>query len=395
MRHLTILVVIVALPFWYAQVLAAEPAGSPAKIGVILPLTGEDFEFGEIQKNSFNMAAEEINESGGIQGRKLELLIEDDKSDVRTGWAAIEKLISQDNVTIVTGGYSSEVTYAMCALAQLKRTPFLVNTAAADKITEEGWNYIFRIATPASEYTNALESFLREVVRPKTAAIIHPINLFGESTSKRFLEKCKEIGVRVVLKEGYQHGITDFGPILGNAGSLNPDLFYMVAYVSDAALVMRQAKARHFNPRLFVGGGAGFTMQRFAETAGEASENVFTVTPWTPSVTYPGARKYFDKYVNRFGSQPQYHGAQAYAAVHVIADALRRAKEPTRESLRDALAATDLMTVFGPVKFISYGKKTQQNSLPTYVAQWQKGKLETVWPRGVAEKPYVYPIPRW
>jgi branched-chain amino acid transport system substrate-binding protein len=395
MIRTSLLLVVAILATCWSTVILADAQEPPIKIGVILPLTGENSEFGQMQKNSFVMAATEINESGGIDGRKLDLLIEDDKSNVRVGWAAADKLISEDLVTILTGGYSSEVTYAVSALAQLKKTPFLVNTAAADNITEQGWNYIFRIATPASEYTNALDSFLQDVIKPKTAMIIHPLSLFGESNSNRFEEKCKKMGVKVLLKEGFQHGIDDFRPILGRAKASNPDVFYMVAHVSDAALLMRQAKEIHFNPKLFVGGGAGFTMQRFADDAGEASENVFTVTPWTSSVTYHGAKKYYDKYSKNFGSQPQYHGAQAYAAIHVIADALRRAKEPTREAMRNALAATDQMTAFGPVKFTSYGKKTQQNTLPTYVAQWQKRNLETVWPRGVAEKPYVYPVPRW
>jgi branched-chain amino acid transport system substrate-binding protein len=79
----------------------------------------------------------------------------------------------------------------------------------------------------------------------------------------------------------------------------------------------------------------------------------------------------------------------------VIADALKRAKELTPAGVREALVKTDLMTAFGPVNFISYGKKKQQNSLPTYLVQWQKGKLETVWPKDVATKPYVYPMPPW
>ncbi len=81
--------------------------------------------------------------------------------------------------------------------------------------------------------------------------------------------------------------------------------------------------------------------------------------------------------------------------MYVVADALKRAKELTTQGVREALVATDMMTVFGPVKFISYAKKTQQNQLPTYLVQWQKGALETVWPKDVATKPYVYPGPSW
>ena len=81
--------------------------------------------------------------------------------------------------------------------------------------------------------------------------------------------------------------------------------------------------------------------------------------------------------------------------MYVIADALKRAKSMTPGAVRDALAKTDMMTAFGPVKFVSYGKKTNQNSLPTFLVQWLNGKLETVWPKDVATAKYVYPAPKW
>ncbi|MDD5761993.1 MAG: ABC transporter substrate-binding protein, partial [bacterium] len=97
----------------------------------------------------------------------------------------------------------------------------------------------------------------------------------------------------------------------------------------------------------------------------------------------------------KYGVDTEYHGAEAYAAMQVVADALKRAKSLNSKDIRDALAATNLKTVFGPVKFVSYGKKTQQNKLDTYMVQWQKGELEAVWPKGVATRKYVYPTPHW
>lgn len=91
----------------------------------------------------------------------------------------------------------------------------------------------------------------------------------------------------------------------------------------------------------------------------------------------------------------EYHGAEAYASLYVVADALARAKSITPAEVRGALTTTDMKTAFGPVKFISYGKKTQQNKLPTFLVQWQNGKLETVWPKEVSTQGYVYPTPAW
>ena len=105
--------------------------------------------------------------------------------------------------------------------------------------------------------------------------------------------------------------------------------------------------------------------------------------------------EYYNKFQKRYNMATEYHGAEAYASLYVVADALKRAKSTAAKDIRDALAATDMMTAFGPVKFVSYGKKTQQNKLPTFMVQWQKGVLQTVWPRTVPTKPYLFPVPKW
>ena len=370
-------------------------AGDPIKVGVVLPLTGEQAKFGEIEKNSFVMGVEEINKSGGINGRPIDLMMEDDTGKPDVGRSAIEKLISQDKVIVVTGGYSSSVTYGVCAAAQQRKIPFLVTTGSADKITEQGWDYVFRIGPPVSEYPKALNSFLAEVVKPKTVAILYENTLFGQSGSKEFAQQCESAGIKVLMKEGYEAGAVDFKPLLIKVKAAKPDFVYMISYVMDAALLMRQSKELNFNPKLFVGGGAGFTLPEFASNAGDAAEYVFSADLWSPTLPYTGAKEYFDNYLKRFNTPTEYHGAQAYSSIYVVADALKRAKELTPAGVREALTATDMMTVFGPVKFVSYEKKKQQNSLPTYLVQWQKGVLETVWPKNVATKPYVFPVPEW
>jgi branched-chain amino acid transport system substrate-binding protein len=368
---------------------------SPIKVGVVLPLTGQQAKFGEIERNSFLMALEEVNQAGGVNGRPIELLIEDDTSKPDVGRSAIEKLISRDKVIMVGGGYASSVTFAMCAVAQQRKVPFLVNTGSADKITEQGWDYVFRLNPPVSEYPKGLSSFLQQVAKTKTAAILYETSLFGQSGSKEFAKLCEGIGIEVLMKEGFESGALDFKPLLVKVKAAKADLVYMISYVMDAALLMRQSKELNLNPKLFVGGAAGFTLPEFAKNAGDAAENVFSVTLWAPNIPYPGAKQYYDKYVKKYKTPTEYHGAEAYSAVYVMADALKRAKELTPAAVREALTKTDMMTAFGPVKFTSYGKKKQQNSLPTYLVQWQKGELETVWPKTVASKAYVFPVPAW
>ncbi len=365
------------------------------KVGIILPLTGEKAKFGEIEKNSFVMALNEINKAGGVKGKKIELLFEDDTGKPDIARSAVEKLVSKDNVVMLGGGYGSSETYSIAGVAQQKKIPFLINTGSADDITEKGWNYVFRLNPPVSEYANAAESFYKEVAKPKTAAILFENTLFGTSGSKDAEKTLKAMGVQVLLKEGYEHGAVDFKPLLIKVKNGNPDLVYMISYVMDASLIMRQSMELDINPKMFVGGGAGFTLPDFYQNAGKAAEGVFSADLWVPTLPYPGAMDYFKNYKKQFGKETEYHGAEAYAAMQVIADVLKRAKSFSAEDIRQALAATDLMTVFGKVKFASYGKMTNQNKVPTYLVQWIKGKLECVWPKEVATAPYQYPHKPW
>ena len=163
----------------------------------------------------------------------------------------------------------------------------------------------------------------------------------------------------------------------------------------DASLLIRQSKELDFNPKLFVGGAAGFTLPEFAANAGEAAEYVFSADLWSPTLQYPNSQADHDKDKAKFGMPPDYHGAEAHASMYVVADVLKRAKELTPQAVREALVATDMMTLFGPVKFISYGKKTQQNELPTYLVQWQKGVSGNRMATESCLEADVYPVPPW
>ena len=371
-------------------------AADTVKVGVLLPLTGSQAKFGEIEKRSYDMAVEEINSKGGVNGKKIELLFEDDTGKPDVGRSGVEKLIAREKVPVITGGYSSSVTAAAAPVAQQFKVPFVICTGSADDITEKGYDYIFRVNPPASEYPNSVKSFLQGVAKDvKTIALLYENSAFGQSSSKSFEEDAKELGLKILVKEGYQAGAIDFKPILTKVKAANPDMIYMVSYVMDASLLMRQSKELRINPKIFVGGGAGFTLPEFAKSAGDAAEGVYSATLWVETLPFPGAKAYFDKFKKKFGAETEYHGAEAYAAMYVVADALKRAKSISPKDVRDALVKTDMKTAFGPVKFVSYGKKTQQNKLDTYMVQWQKGVLEAVWPKSVATKKYIYPTPPW
>lgn len=374
------------------------------KIGVLLPLSGSKATFGEMEKNSFQLALKEINNAGGIKGKHLEFIYEDDMGKPDVGRTGMEKLIKQDKVPLVTGGYSSSVTFAAARVAQKHRVPFLVNTGSVDRITEpEAYDlttndgdkfYIYRLNPPVSEYAVSLNQFLSQVVKPKSVFILNENTTFGSKATQTFSESCQEIGIEVKGTEAYAEGTVDFKPLLMKVKESGAELVYMTSYVRDAAMLMKQARELKLYPGLFVGNGAGYTMPAFKENAGIASEKVLSSTLWHQTLPIPGAKEYYDKYVAKFGDRnpPDYHGAEAYAAAYVIKDALTRAEGLDSESIKKALGKTDIMTAFGPVKFVSYGKKIHQNKLSSYVIQWINGSMHLIWPKNLADASYVYPI---
>ena len=388
----SIFLVLVAISVFAFMLPTQASAADTIKVGIVLPLTGAQAKFGEIEKQSFDMALEEINGGGGIKGKKLEFIMEDDTGRPEVGRSVVEKLISKDKVVMLGGGYSSSVTYGVAGVAQQNRVPFLVNTGAADKITEQGWDYIFRLNPPVSEYASGVETFLAEVVKPKDAVILHENSLFGTKGAKAFAESCEKLGIKVLMTEGYEHGGIDFKPVLVKVKQLNPDLVYMISYIMDASLLMRQARELKLTPKLFVGGAAGFTLPEFDQNAGKAANFVVSATLWHQVLPLPGAMDYFNRFKAKYNKDTEYHGAEAYAAAYVIRDVLKRAKSFSPEDIKQALSETKLMTVFGPVKFTSYDKKTNQNRLTTYVVQWQHGKLQLIWPKNLANAKYVYPV---
>ncbi len=392
LRIVMVLLLSVALCLAFGISSSFASFSGSVKVGISLPVTGSLAKFGEIEKDAFLMAQKEINAAGGINGKKLDLIIEDNTGRPDVGRSVVEKLITKDKVVMMGGGYSSSVTYAVAGVCQQEHMPFLVNTGSADKITASGWKWIYRMNPSVSHYADAVKSLLAKVIKPKTAAIIYENSLFGTKGAKSFAKICKSLGIKVVLKQGYEHGGIDYTPVLIKVKKLHPDIIYMVSYIMDASLLMKQSRELKLTPKMFIGGGAGFTLPEFKANAGVASDKVISATLWHQVLPFPGAMAFYKKFKAKYNKSVDYHGAEAYSACYVIADVLRRAKSFKNTDILKSLAATNMMTVFGPVKFTTWGKLKNQNIAASYVVQWIDGKLELVWPPKHATKKFVYPV---
>jgi len=392
MKHLSW---IVAVLFVFTLLAAPVLAADNFELIIPLPLTGKQAKFGEIMKRSYEIAAEEINAAGGVKGKKIALSFEDSAGKPETARAIVEKLIDVKKQPVIVGEYTSSCAKAVAAVAEERKTPYLVVASADDDITQKNYKYVFRQNQVNDHYADALVSFIKEVVKPKTIAILYESSAFGTSGADAMERDAKKMNVQVLLKEKFETGAIDFKPLLSKVKAAQPDMIYTVAYANEAQLIMKQAKELRIDAKLYAGGAAGFAIPEFIKGAQDAAEYVVSATLWTPQLKYPGAKEFADKYKTKYGDYPSYHGASAYAALFVTADALNRAKDWTPESIRDALKATNLKTAYGPVKFEDKEGYQNQNFAETLAIQVQKGEFETIWPKSQASKPYIFPVPSW
>ncbi|TAN41865.1 MAG: ABC transporter substrate-binding protein [Nitrospirae bacterium] len=389
-RLLFVLTIVCAVTAFSANLFAAD-----FNLSIPLPLTGKQAKFGELMKRSYEIAAEEINAKGGIKKQKLVLSFEDSGAKPETARAIVEKLIDVKKQPVIVGEYTSACAKAVAAVAEERKTPYLVVASADDDITKQKYKYVFRQNQVNSHYGDGVASYLKEVAKPKTMAILYESSAFGTSGAEAMVKDAAALGIKVVLKEKYEAGALDFKPILSKVKKENPDVLYMISYVMDASLLMKQIKELRIDLKLFAGGAAGFAIPEFIGNAKDAANYVISATLWTQKLNYPGAKEYAEKYKKKYGDYPSYHGASAYSAMFVMKDALERAKDWTQDKIRDAMKATNLKTAFGPIKFEDKEGYQNQNFMDTFVIQVQKGEFETIWPKQYKSKDYIYPIPAW
>jgi len=370
-------------------------AAEPIKIGIV---HSKKFPFAAMMQDAYEMALEVIHRNGGINGRELRLIYADDRGNRRAGEKIIKEMAEMKDIAMLVGGYSSSNTVYMAGMAEKLNMPFLICTAADDRITQRGWKNIYRLNPPASQYTEGLENFFLDRIKPKDIAIVYENSPYGTDAALRMMWFCRENNIDIRrnipyhkerIKPEYFKRILAPLKVKGAA----PEVIYMVSYLKDAVAVVKEIRKLKINS-LLCGGAGGFTHPKFIVEAGDAANHVITATLWFQEMKYPGTKQFFDEYLKRYAAEPDYHAAEAYAALLVAADALKRAKSLTPEAIREALNQTDMKTPFGPVKFSSFDKFQRQNRLPTQVLEIVNSKFELIWPLNLATSKFV-PPPGW
>jgi branched-chain amino acid transport system substrate-binding protein len=362
---------------------------APVKLGVINSMTGPESPIGEDIANGIKLALEDLK----AKGVEVEVVWEDDTGKPQVGISAMEKLATRDNVAGVVGAYTSAVTSAVAKTAERYKVPLVNPVASKEDITRQGYKWVFRVSATTTDYASVLLDMATTFGKPKTLAILNENTDFGTSGARSAKEYADKKGLKVVFNEAYSKGSPDYRSTLVNVRNAQPDLIFMVSYVADAILLMRQSRELGLAPQAFLGAGAGFANSQFAKET-DVSNGVFSSTQWTKAVAWPGAKEFAEKYEKRYGKPASYHAATGYTAMWILAQEAAKAKGD-REKLRTALETGSWDTLDGPVKFADYDGYTHQNKHQMLVEQIQGGKFVTVWPKDLALGKPIWPFPGW
>ena len=317
-----------------ATAASAVLAQETIKIGAPQPMTGPDAPFGDKFKKAYGMAVDEINAKGGVNGRKLEVIIEDHQAKNPMAATVAEKLITQNKVLVLTGGRASGQAIEIASVAQRLKTPYVVDHPSADAITSKGFDFVFRQNPTGSIYPEAFHKFISEVpgAMPKSVAVVYDNSLFGKTIGNANMAFMKSKNIPIVNDEAYPVNTLDFRPIMTKVKASNPDMVLLIAVATtDAILMTRHAKEIGINARAFVGFGGGFGVEDFAKQLGPLSENVFSSAAWAGNPNDPATKEFYNKFKTKYGFLPKEHEVEGYAAIYMIADALT-ARQAFRQS---------------------------------------------------------------
>lgn len=307
-------------------------------VGEFPSLTGSTAAWGTDMHTGNQLAIDEINAAGGINGRQLKLITEDDQSKPDVSRAVVAKLVTQGKAVAILGEVSSTRTIAAAPVCNNHKIPLISPAATNPRVTQIG-SYIFRVCFTDNFQAAAVGRFAYDQGFRRAAIFCDMKNDYSVGFSKDFVSEFTKLGGKIVGQQQYQEGDPEFKPQLSALKALSPDCLLVPGYYSEVGTIARQAREIGLTVPLV--GGDGWDSPKLVPGAGKALEGCFFSNHFSPSdATTPTARKFVDTYKKRYGQTPGAFAALAYDSAMVLADAMKRSKSLAGEDLREAIAST-------------------------------------------------------
>lgn len=325
-----------------------DDAAGPIKLGMLAPFSGSESAFGDYMKNGAQLAVDEINADGGIDGRELELLTEDDACDATTAVAAANKLVTAGIVASV-GGYCSGATLPTLPIFDEAGIPMVIPAANSNELVSQGLPGVFLINGTGTQQAEAAVTYAQKS-GAATVAVIDDATSYSADLAKSFVEQGEAAGLTIAFKATVTPGESDYSSVATQLASEQPDLVYWTGYYQEGALIVRQATDAGYEGTFLVGDGS--VDAKFAEIAGVGyTENVLGTFTQTPDMI-EGAENWIADYEELAGGQPGPYSTQSYDAVRVIAEAITEAGTTDFDAVVEALEGLQGFDTFaGPLTF--------------------------------------------
>jgi branched-chain amino acid transport system substrate-binding protein len=366
-----------------ATLLAGPVAAQDAiKIGVTQPLTGAFAASGNYVAQGARIAEDQVNAAGGVLGRKIQLIIEDNKSNPTEAVATAEKLISKDKVPVMMGAWSSTLTLAVMPKLMEYGVPMLVETSSSGKITTSGNPWIFRIS-PTSEMEARAFVPLVKALGIKKADFLSTNNDFGLGAAKEFSEMLKGQGVQVGVMETMDPKATDFSAQLAKIKASGGDTVFVTTAVEQITLILKQAQEQQLRARIITTGGSNSPDQLIQQAGDAANGSMHLVffTPWFPdAVKNPDLAKKFVAEWNarKYNVGGLTEGFRGWDGVMTIVEAIKAAGKAEPAAIQKALWNVKVKGINGDIAFIKQGpagQESAQNVPSVYLVKIENGKV--------------------
>jgi branched-chain amino acid transport system substrate-binding protein len=363
-----------------SPVLAQSQA--PIKIGVIQPLSGSVAASGNYVRMGAEIGRDWINAKGGVNGRKVELLIEDNKSDPKEAASAAEKLIVRDKVPAIMGAWGSSMTLAVMPKLEEYGVPMVVETSSAASVTKRGNPWIFRISPPSEMEALGLEKYV-DRLGVKKADFLAVNTDWGRGAVGAFGDILKKKGESVGVVEYMDQAATDMSAQLTKIKGSGGDTLFVTTAVEQITLILKQAQEQRLARKIITTGGSSSPTQliKQAGPAAEGSYHIVFFMPWFPEAMPDGklAKAFVDEWAKRgHPFEGLTEGFRGHDGIATIAEAARLAGKDDPKAMREALWKVNITGVNGPIKFDKDGppgKESGQSKPSIFIVQIRDGKV--------------------
>ena len=311
--------------------------GDTIKIGEFASLTGSEATFGQSSHRGTQLAIDELNAGGGVLGKKIQLLTEDNQSQAGQSATVVRKLISSDGVAAILGEVASSRSLEAAPICQQNKVPMISPSSTNPKVTETG-DYIFRVCFIDPFQGTVMANFARQTLKLQNVAVLKDVKSdYSLGLAKFFKEGVAAGGGRLAAEQNYSGGDKDFNAQLTAIKAANPDGIFVPGYYTEVGLIALQAKQLGITVPIF--GGDGWESSSLVAIGGAALEGDYFSTHFSPEDTAPAVQNFVKSYQAKFNETPDAMAALGYDSAMMLADAMKKAGATDGAKVRDALAA--------------------------------------------------------